>query len=299
MRYDLTSLEIFVTVADTGNLTRAAEQQHLAVSAISKRITELEVLVGTSLLVRHARGVNLTPAGSSLVLYARQVLQLVERMRGELSQYAGGLKGIVRLHASSSALVEFLPPELQSFLERYPQIRLQIEERTGTAIVRAVADGVADLGILGNQLSLQGLESVPYRTDRLALAVPNTHALARRGSASFAEALEHPMVCPHADGSLWVLMEKSAQAVGKSLEPRIQVSSFECMCLLVGVGMGVALLPELIIAPHARQGSLKLVRLADEWAQREMVVIARDMEHLPLPVRALLDHLTAPPAPGA
>ena len=67
MRYDLTSLEIFVAVAETANLTRAAEQQHLAVSAISKRITELEELAGSALLQRHPRGVSLTPAGPASV----------------------------------------------------------------------------------------------------------------------------------------------------------------------------------------------------------------------------------------
>ncbi len=253
MRYDLTSLEIFVAVADAANLTRAAEQQHLAVSAISKRITELEDIAGTALLLRHARGVSLTPAGQSLLHHARQMLQIVDHMRGELSEYAGGLKGVVRLHASTSALVQFLPPELQSFLGRYPLIRLQIEERTGAAIVRAVADGTADLGILGNHTPLQGLASLPYHTDRLALGVPNGHPLARRKAVRFAEVLHHDFVGPHADSSLWTLMTHAARGAGKTIQPRIQVSSFECMCLLVKAGLGVALLPERVLAQHAEQ----------------------------------------------
>lgn len=100
MRYDLTSLEVFVAVAESGNLTRAGARQHLAVSAISKRIAELEEVAGAALLLRHARGVSLTAAGQSMLHYARQLLQVMERMRGELSEYAGGLKGVVRVHAS-------------------------------------------------------------------------------------------------------------------------------------------------------------------------------------------------------
>ena len=99
MRHDLVSLRTFVAVAEYGNLTRAAEREHLAVSAISKRIGELESLVGTPLLQRYHRGVGLTPAGQSLLHHARQMLQLVDRMDAELAEFAGGVKGHVHVHA--------------------------------------------------------------------------------------------------------------------------------------------------------------------------------------------------------
>src|SRR5262245_9659528 len=99
MRYDLVSLKIFVAVAECGNLTRAAEREHLAVSAISKRIAELEELVAVPLLQRYPRGVGLTPAGQSLLHHARQLLNQVDRMDAELGEFAGGAKGHVRLHA--------------------------------------------------------------------------------------------------------------------------------------------------------------------------------------------------------
>src|SRR5438552_10303186 len=140
MRYDLTTLEIFVAVAEEANLTRAAARQHLAVSAVSKRITELEALAEAPLLERLPRGVALTPAGQSLLHYARQMIKLVDRMKSELSEYAGGVKGHIRIHASTSALTQFVPKELEAFLNRYPMIRMQIEERVGAAIVAAVAD---------------------------------------------------------------------------------------------------------------------------------------------------------------
>ncbi|MFP5407298.1 MAG: LysR family transcriptional regulator, partial [Gammaproteobacteria bacterium] len=298
MRYDLTSLEIFVAVAESANLTRAAEHQHLAVSAISKRIAELEELAGAPLLQRHARGVSLTAAGHSMLHYARQMLQLVERMRGELSEYAGGLKGVVRVHASTSALVQFLPPELQGFLARYPMIRLQIEERTGAAIVRAVAEGSADIGILGDHTPLRGLAALPYHSDRLALGVPMLHALARRKGVYFAEALGFDFVGPHAESSLWNLMTQAAQDCGKSIEPRIQVSSFECMCLLVQAGLGIALLPERVLSPHADLRHLTIVRLNDSWAQRRIQIVVRDVDNLAFTTRALIEHLREPNAPA-
>jgi DNA-binding transcriptional LysR family regulator len=240
MRYDLTTLEIFVAVAEEANLTRAAVRQHLAVSAVSKRITELEELAEAPLLERLPRGVALTPAGQSLLHYARQMLQLVDRMKSELSEYAGGVKGHIRIHASTSALTQFVPQELETFLNRYPMIRMEIEERVGAAIVRAVADGTADIGILGSHTPNQGLATIPYHSDHLVLVVPAAHPLARRKQVRFADALAFPFVGHHPSSSLWALMTKAANDAGKPLESRIQVSSFECMCQLVAANFGLA-----------------------------------------------------------
>jgi DNA-binding transcriptional LysR family regulator len=222
------------------------------------------------------------------------MLQLVERMRGELAEYSGGLKGVIRLHASTSALVQFLPKELETFLNRYPMIRLQVEERTGAAIVRAVGDGSADVGILGNHTPLRGLTAIPYHSDRLALGTPRTHPLTRRKSILFAEALSSDFVGPHADSSLWALMTQAAASAGKTIEPRIQVSSFECMCLLVQAGLGIALLPERVLAPHVERAQMGLVRLKDGWAQRDIVIVVREADALPFTSRALIEHLREP-----
>lgn len=291
VRYDLTSLEIFVAVAEEANLTRAAERRHLAVSAISKRIADLEELAGAPLLVRQPRGVSLTPAGQSLLHYAKQMLYLVERMHSELSEYAGGVKGHIRLHANTSSLAQFLPRELDTFLPRYPMIRIEIEEAVGTAIVRAVAEGRADLDILGSHTPLQGLMALPYHTDDLALGVPEHHPLARRNVLLFEEALAYPIVGPHADSSLWTLMTQAADACGRTIQPRIQVSSFDCMCKLVEANLGIVLLPEAILRFYATAGRLRVVPLEDSWAQRQLVVVVRDLETLPFTTRSFIDHL--------
>jgi DNA-binding transcriptional LysR family regulator len=291
MRHDLTSLELFVAVAECGNLTRAAERQHLAVSAVSKRVGELEALTGTPLLVRQPRGVSLTPAGQSLLHHARQMLQLVQRMDAELHEYAGGLRGHIRLHAVASALIQFLPEELEAFLVRYPDVQISLEERTGKAIVRAVIDGSAELGIVASPVSETGLGTRPYRTDRLMLGVPKGHPLARRKAVRFEEALAHPFVGPHADSSLAALMARGAQACGRALQQRIQVSSFDAMCRLAETRLGITLLPAGVLAPHVAAGRLRGVELQEDWAQRHMSIVFRELGELSHITRALVEHL--------
>ena len=103
-RIDLTSLQLFVAVCELGSIGKAAEREFIAASAVSKRLSDLETTLDTPLLYRHTRGVDLTPAGESLLHHARSVLFSLEKMQGELSEYADGVRGHVRVHASISAI---------------------------------------------------------------------------------------------------------------------------------------------------------------------------------------------------
>lgn len=161
MRYDLTSLDLFIAIAQERNLTRTVRLKHLAVSAVSKRISELEDQVGLPLLIRNARGVELTPAGQSLLFHARQVKQTLARLDNELSEYASGVKGHIHIHAITSVLSQFLPEDIAGLVARYPEIKFDIEERVGSAVVRAVADGRAEFGIIAMQTAAQGLDTGP------------------------------------------------------------------------------------------------------------------------------------------
>ncbi|MBV4520475.1 LysR family transcriptional regulator [Pseudomonas sp. SWRI74] len=294
MRYDLTSLELFITVAQERNLTRAARIQHLAVSAVSKRITELESQVGSPLLVRNARGVELTPAGQSMLFYARQLKQTVEQLDNELGEYASGVKGHVRIHAITSALSQFLPDDVGRFVALYPQIKFDIEERVGSAVIRAVADGRADLGIIAMQTASQGLETLPYRHDELALVVPAGHVLSSRKSIKFREVLEHEFVGPHLESSVHALLTSEAEKLGMTIKLRIRISSFDCMCRMVSSGLGLAVLPRSVVNQYTRSHKLKAVTLDEPWAKRSLLLAFKKYDAATPTLKTLIDHLRLP-----
>jgi DNA-binding transcriptional LysR family regulator len=145
MRFDLIDLKLFVHVVEAGSITAGADRMHLAVAAASTRIRNMEIELGTALLNRERQGVQPTPAGRTLMHHARLLLQQAERMRGELGEYADGLKGHVRLLSNTNALTEFLPEPLSNFLTAHPQVNIDLEERLSDEIVAAVADGKADM----------------------------------------------------------------------------------------------------------------------------------------------------------
>ncbi|WP_444757691.1 LysR family transcriptional regulator [Pseudomonas sp. A014] len=297
MRYDLTSLDLFITVAQERNLTRAAGIKHLAVSAISKRISELEAQIGSPLLIRNARGVELTPAGQSLLYYARQLKQTMAQLDNELSEFAAGVKGHIRIHAITSALSQFLPQDMAGFAQLYPQIKFDIEEGIGSAVVRAVADDHADLGIISSHTAPLGLETLPYRHDELVLVVPTQHDLAKRRTVQFSEVLAYEFVGPHLDSTLYGLLTEQAKTMGQPLKLRIRISSFDCMCRMVANGLGITVLPRSAVEPYVRSHRLKRVTLSEPWAHRSLLLVFKKYEVASPTLKTFIDHLRAPSQP--
>ena len=107
MRFDLTDLRLFVHVVEAGSITHGAARMHLAIAAASTRIRNMEDVLGTPLLHRERQGIQTTEAGRTLLHHARVLLQQAERMRGDLAQYAEGIKGQIRLLSNTNALTVF------------------------------------------------------------------------------------------------------------------------------------------------------------------------------------------------
>ena len=298
-RIDLTSLQLFVAVCELGSIGRAAQQEFIAASAVSKRLSDLETAVDTALLYRHSRGVTLTPAGESLLHHARTVLFGLERMQGELSEYAEGVRGHVRMHANISAIVQFLPEDLGAFARAHSQVKIDLQEHLSPDVLHAVQEGAADLGICNTGGSgVSTLQSRPYRSDNLVLIVPTGHALSAREAIYFEEVLDWDIVGLHANSSISLAMRAAAAQAARPLRQRIQVTGLDAMCRMIDNGLGVGLLPDRAFALMHSLGRLAAVPLQDAWAHRELRLVARDFDALPVTARLLAEHL-ATPTPAA
>ncbi|HEU5296597.1 MAG TPA: LysR substrate-binding domain-containing protein [Burkholderiaceae bacterium] len=295
-RLDLVSLSLFMQVARTGSISRGAELAHLAIGAASKRISDLEDAVGAGLFERHSRGVTLTLAGQALYRHAQRILSDVDQLAADLSDHASGIVGIVRLVANTSAVTQFLPGDLAGFIATHPGIRIDMDELNSREVVLAVVDGRADIGIFAERTPNFGLETVPYRRDRLVLVVPLSHPLAQTaGSApiEFAAATEFDFVSLTEETSLAQRLAQATTNLGRRLRVRIHVRSFDAMCQMVAAGLGIAVLPDAAVQPHLRSMGLKKIDIRDPWVERELLIGVRDLNALPRPVRSLLDHLVA------
>jgi DNA-binding transcriptional LysR family regulator len=291
-RHDLQSLRIFLLACELRSMSKAAEQLNVALSAASRRVSLLEHEAGVALILRRPHGIEPTSAGITMMNYARDVLRLGQKLKGNLDEHRSGIRGYVRVSASSSVLVQRLAKDLSRFVEENPEIKLDLEERPSGATIDAVLHKQADIGIIVRGFEAEGLTVIDYAGDRLAVAVPKTHAFARRKQLSFADILDEDMVALEAGTAVHRLLSSRAAEIGRSLKVRVQVRSFEVMSLLIGQGLGIGILPERAIEPLAAAMGIKLINLVEPWARREYAICMLSLDDLDVPSRRLIDFLT-------
>lgn len=293
MRPDPASLRVFVAVVELGSIAAAAQREHLAAAAISRRIAELEQALGSPLLVRNARGIRPTAAGLSLMGLARGALHALDEIPLQMQDFATGLRGQVRVFANISAITQFLPADLARFRQAYPEVRVVLEESNSAATVQAVADNAADIGVFTDYPHGGRVQSLPYRRDRLCLVIPSRHRLARRRTASLREVLQEDFVGLRTGSAVNLLLSAEAARLGSALRVRIQVTGFDALCLMVSQGFGIGVAPQGITQLYAASLGVRELKLADAWAARELRLAVRSPDMLPPAARRLLEHLQA------
>ncbi len=291
MRFDLVDLQLFVAVAETRSITNGALRVHLALASASERIKGLEAALGVTLLRRGRRGVELTPAGESLLDHARIVLHNVEAMRGDLAAFSRGVKATVRLLANTSGISEYLPKALAAFLGQHPHISIDVEERESGEIATAILAGSAELGLAAEHALPESIERIPFSEDRLVLVTARHDELAKRRQIDFREVVERDFVGLITSSALHAHVTGHAARLGARLRFRARLNNFDAIGQMVAAGIGVAVMPEVAAKRSARTMKINVIRIRDAWANRRLAICARSFKSLSRPARQLADHL--------
>lgn len=293
MRLDPISLRLFVAVMEEQAIARAAAREHIATSAASRRLAELEAQLQVRLLARSNRGITPTPAAYTLLDLARNVLGEMDGIARQMREYGMGMRGHVRMLANISAITQFLPAQLQSFMACHPEVQVHLQEKISSEIALAVAQNAADFGILNAGHYGAELTYLPYRTDELVLVAPTGHPLAAQTQVRMQQALAYDFVGAHTGSALNALLTRSAAQLGLPLKLRIQVTSYDALCLMVAAGLGVGVLPRQSAALYAGTLGMAVLALQEPWAQRQLVLALRSYQGLAPAARALVDHCCA------
>ena len=293
LRFDLTDLRLFVHVAEAGSITHGAARANMTLASASERIRAMEDALSAPLLERKRRGVQLTSAGRVLLHHAWVVTQQLEQMRGELANFGKGLRGHVRL-LSNIGSMEFLPAPLAAFLSVHPNIDVDLEHHGSGEIVRDIAAGRGDIGIVGETVDPAAeLENFPFAEIRLVLVTPLRHPLSRKRKIAFREALDREFVGFAAGSPMQDLLNYHAFRAGRRLKLRIRLNGSDLMCQMVEKGIGVAILPETAARRCQQSMAIQAIPLTDTWAVRQLTICVRNFRSLPVHAQRLVEFLSS------
>ena len=277
MHFDFVTLRAFLMVADAENLRAASEQLKLSISAVSRRISDLEADLGQQLFVRHSRGLEITEAGRLLVSRARDTFRTLRAIEDDMQRLATSARGKVSICANGSALVNGLAKHIQSFLSQNDDIDIDLLELLTPEILIQVQRGTADIGFVSNTLRIpEGLRTLPYLHDRLVLVVPNAHPLEGRGSASFEDFLDWEMIGVQNASSLTRLVRKVVGAASPRFAYSYMASTNEVARTMVANNLGIAILPEKFVSPYLDLLPISMVPISGDWAARDISMVVRN-----------------------
>lgn len=279
LRVDFVSLKTFLVVADTENIREASEQLHLSISAVSRRITELEEDFGQPFFKRHSRGLEITPAGRLFADRVRETFASLKSLRDEMDRLKTGDVGRIAISSNGSALVNGLTRHMSLFLEEFPNVDIDLYERLTPNVFDDIRKGIADIGFIAHTLTIpEGLQTRSYLEDRLVLAVPRGHDLFNCTEVSFKRLLNYQVIGIDESSSLTRLVREVGALTNEHFSYRYMASTNEIARNLVANSLGVAIMPEAFVKPYQQLLDIAAVPIAEDWASRKISMVYRDPE---------------------
>jgi DNA-binding transcriptional LysR family regulator len=267
---DIRALRYFAAVAETGHMTRAAEQLGIQQPPLSQQIKSLERELGVLLFRRHPRGVALTDAGRLFQAEALRMLQDMDAMKQRMARVATGQAGMLAVGFTSSAAAHrFMPEALRAFRRAYPSVELQLREDNAAELTEALAAGRLHCGLLRVPVARpEGLVFETLLREPVWVAMPSDHRFALgRNKASralpLARLCEEGIILVRRPGAPGLYADLLALCHAKGLRPRVvaEVDRMMTNLNLVAAGVGLSVVPASMTGVHAH--AIAYARLAD------------------------------------
>ncbi len=289
--HDLVTLRLFNDVCDMRNIAHAAKANNIAASAISKRISDLETQTNSTLLFRSRDGVSPTPAGDVVYRQVKCILAGLEQLDKDLIEFTNGKTGLVRIWANNSAINQFIPKDIASFLQHFPDVKLRVYEETSRANIAAVRNGNADFSIFLEHEHHEGIHTRIYKQDTLVIITSKNHPLSSSTKAGLVETLDYNHVGLHEESTLQAKIKNEAFIIGREVEMNVRVSGFDNMLRMVSSNMGIAIIPRGAIPLQYEDLNISIIDLDEIWAKRRLLIGYRDLDTLSSVAKMLVQHL--------
>jgi len=292
IHFDLTTINLLIAIAEGGGVTRGADRLYLAPAAASRRIQELESQLGVTLFDRMPHGMALTDAGRAMLAHARTIAMTVVRMQDDAASFNHGEKGVVRIAAPKSAVIQFLPFDIQQCTRICPGVRIDLQEMNSEVVQQALKRGVVDLGIYEASLGSIDLPTLAYRDDQLVLVTARNHALASHSRATIEDIVSWDVIGLGDGSAISIALERQATTAGRSLRMSMRVGGFDSIAALIAQSGGMGVMPIEVARNVAGGADFCHIPIDGAWASRKFVLCHQPLDSLSLAAQHIIQVLT-------
>jgi DNA-binding transcriptional LysR family regulator len=279
---DLRQLEMALAVADNASFTRASQKLYVAQSAISRKIKLLEEELGEPLFKRVNKKVYVTPAGETLLKYARKIFQDLRNATLEISEIRQLERGQLRVGAGMLACTYILPAVLEKFKTLHPRIDLEVVTAPTDALLVKLRENSIELGVFTLPIQHSDLEVIPIATEEMVVVTSPKHPVLSKKSWIKAEEIEeYPLILFPKGASTRNVLEQFFRRAQISPHVAMEAENVATIKPLVKIDLGISIIPFRSMADELKRGELHCLRIRNHKVTRQVGLVYHKSDHLP------------------
>lgn len=269
---ELSTLRVFLTVAEERSFSRAAERLARTQPAVSLALQRLENELGERLLDRSAKEVVLTDAGRAVLEYARRFQNLEQELGNSMAELRDHSAGRLVIGANESTGL-YLLRHIERYRRMYPKVKVQIRRSFSSRIPAEIMDGNLELGVISYQPKDERLRARVMFTDSLAFVVSPKHRLAKRTTVPIGELGEETFIAHNVVSPYREIVLRTFQKRGVRLNMDIEMPTVEMIRWMVEENQGVAFLPRMCVEQEIAEKRLVAVRVPEVEVERKIYLV--------------------------
>lgn len=279
---ELRQIQYFIEVAKREHMTEAADALHVAQSAVSRQIVNLEAELGVNLFIREGRSIRLTPIGRMFLERMLQAMDVIDQARREINQYLDPEKGTVRIGFPSSLAAYLLPTVISAFRTKHPDVKFQLYQDSYRNLIDSVIKGEIDMALMGPlPMQERRVKSKILFVENLIALLYSNHPLAGKSSLKLDDLRNDSFILSPKGYILREVVVKACQQHGFEPQVSFEGKDIDAIKGLVSAGLGITLLPEITLVDSLPRATVKAKITEPNVTRTVGVIVPVDRDLLP------------------
>ena len=279
---ELRQIHYFIEVAKREHMTEAAEALHVAQSAVSRQIYNLEAELGVPLFIREGRSIRLTPIGQMFARQMEKALIVIDQAKREIEECLDPERGTVRIGFPSSLAAHALPTAISAFRKEYPYVQFRLNQGSYYSLVDGVIKGEIDMALLGPlPMKEKRVKSDILFMENIVALLYSGHPLAGRASIALSELRGDQFVLSPKGFVLRDIVVNACRQMGFEPEVSFEGEDIDALKGLVSAGLGITLIPEITLVDSLPRSTVKIPIVEPQVTRNVGVITPSDRQLLP------------------